>query len=99
MHDQYARRSAGGCVSCSNVGTISIGGGRRGFISGITSAGLGALAYSSLGRLMSVFTPAPVLAKSSLIDVHHHFVPPFYLSANRERIVAAAAGRINPGYA
>jgi len=74
----------------------SINADRRNFISGIASAGLGALAYSSFGRL---FTPAPVLAKSALIDVHHHFVPPFYLSANRERILAAAAGRINPGYA
>src|SRR6476661_4274850 len=99
MHDNGARRSAGGCLSCSNAGTISISGDRRGFISGIASTGLGAVAYSSFGRLMSVFTPTPVLAKSSLIDVHHHFVPPFYLSANRERIVAAAAGRINPGYA
>jgi predicted TIM-barrel fold metal-dependent hydrolase len=99
MHDSCARRSAGGFLSCRNPGTISISGDRRGFISGIASAGLGALAYSSFRHLMSVFTPTPVLAKSSLIDVHHHFVPPFYLSANRERIVAAAAGRINPGYA
>jgi hypothetical protein len=83
FHDSCARQSAD----------------RRGFISGIASAGLGAFVYSSFGSLMSVFTPAPVRAASGLIDVHHHFVPPFYLSANRERIIAAAAGRINPGYA
>jgi 6-methylsalicylate decarboxylase len=34
-----------------------------------------------------------------LIDVHHHFVPPFYFSDNRERIAAAAGGRIHPAYA
>jgi hypothetical protein len=26
----------------------------------------------------------------SLIDVHHHFIPPSYFAENRERIVAAA---------
>jgi predicted TIM-barrel fold metal-dependent hydrolase len=36
--------------------------------------------------------------KPSLIDVHHHIVPPFYLSENRDRIIAAAGGRINPAY-
>jgi hypothetical protein len=36
--------------------------------------------------------------KPSLIDVHHHIVPPFYLAENRDRIVAVGAGRINPAY-
>jgi predicted TIM-barrel fold metal-dependent hydrolase len=36
--------------------------------------------------------------KPSLIDVHHHFVPPFYLADNRDRITAAGGGRINPAY-
>jgi len=37
-------------------------------------------------------------AKPSLIDVHHHIVTPFYLAENRDRIVAAGGGRMNPAY-
>jgi hypothetical protein len=33
-----------------------------------------------------------------MIDVHHHIVPPFYLAENRDRIVAAGGGRMNPAY-
>ena len=33
-----------------------------------------------------------------MIDVHHHIVPSFYLAENRDRIVAAGGGRINPAY-
>ena len=47
---------------------------------------------------MSAATQTPVSAKTSLIDVHHHIVPPFYLAENRDRIVAAGGGRINPAY-
>jgi predicted TIM-barrel fold metal-dependent hydrolase len=36
--------------------------------------------------------------KRSLIDVHHHIVPPFFLAENRDRILAAGGGRINPAY-
>jgi predicted TIM-barrel fold metal-dependent hydrolase len=39
------------------------------------------------------------VTKRGLIDVHHHFVPPFYFSDNRERIAAAAGGRTHPAYA
>lgn len=99
MHNNSAQRSAGGCPSCRNADGISISGGRRGFISGIASAGLGAVACSTVGDLVSFVAPTPVLAKGSLIDVHHHFVPPFYFSENRERIAAVAGGRTHPGYA
>lgn len=99
MHSNSAQRSAGGGPSCSNADAISISGGRRGFISGIASAGLGAVACSTFGRLISLVAPTAVLAKGSLIDVHHHFVPPFYFSENRERIAAVAGGRTHPGYA
>src|SRR5690349_4302862 len=74
-------------------------GGRRGFISAMTSAGIGALACSGPGRLTSIFEPASLMARGSLIDVHHHFVPPFYFSDNRERIAAAGGGRMHPAYA
>jgi 6-methylsalicylate decarboxylase len=72
---------------------------RRAFVFAIASAGLGALAGSSPRHLRSIFAPKSRQAKRNLIDVHHHYVPPFYFSDNRERIGAAAGGRIHPGYA
>ncbi len=50
------------------------------------------------GSIISLFAQSPVATKHSLIDVHHHIVPPFYLAENRDRIVAAGGGRINPAY-
>jgi len=73
-------------------------GNRRSFISGIATAGLGALACSTVGRVTSLFAQAPILAKSNLIDVHHHFVPPFYVAENRERIITASGGQIHPAW-
>jgi predicted TIM-barrel fold metal-dependent hydrolase len=92
------RQSVRGSLSSSNAGAMSITSDRRHFIYGIAAAGLGALACSSAGRLMSAFAQTPVVTKRGLIDVHHHIVPPFYLSENRDRIVAAGGGRINPAY-
>jgi predicted TIM-barrel fold metal-dependent hydrolase len=77
---------------------VRAAGDRRSFISGIGAAGLGALSCSRVGRFVSAFAQTPVVAKTSLIDVHHHFVPPFYLSENRDRIVAAGGGRMNPAF-
>ena len=92
------RRSGRGRPCCNSAGDTSISGDRRRFISGIAAAGFGALACSSAGRFISVFAQTPVVAKRSLIDVHHHIVPPFYLSENRDRIAAAGGGRMNPAY-
>ncbi len=64
----------------------------------VLRAGLGALAFSGAGRFMAVLAVTLPAAKSGLIDVHHHIVPPFYLAENRDRIVAAGGGRINPAY-
>src|ERR1700720_2967124 len=89
------RRSARGWLPCRNTGAISVSRDRRRFISGV-AAGLGALACASYGRVLPVF--AQILAKTGLIDVHHHFVPPFYLAENREQIVASGGGRINPAW-
>src|SRR5260370_18840103 len=50
------------------------------------------------GSIISLFAQSPVATKHSLIDVHHHIVPPFYVAENRDRIVAAGGGRINPAY-
>jgi 6-methylsalicylate decarboxylase len=71
---------------------------RRSFISGIAAAGFSAAAGSRLGRSISVFAHAESVQKIGLIDVHHHIVPPFFLAENRDRIVAAGGGRINPAY-
>jgi hypothetical protein len=88
-------RSAHVCL-CKNTGTISISGDRRSFISGIAAAGFSALGYSSAGHLMSVFAQTPGVANGRLTDVNHHFVPPFYLSENRDRIAAAGGGGLIP---
>ena len=99
MQDRFTQPSTGSSACRRDGGTIPISGGRRGFISTIASAGIGALACSGLGRLTSIFEPTLLLAKGSLIDVRHHFVPPFYFSNNRERIAAAGGGRMHPAYA
>ena len=71
---------------------------RRSFIPGIAGAELGALAYSSYRPILSAFGQTPAVANGRLIDVHHHFVPPFYLSENRDRIAGASGGRMNPAW-
>src|SRR5260370_16389859 len=92
------RRSGHGCPSCNNMGATLISSDRRSFISGMAVAGFSALACSSAGHFTSAFAQTPVVAKTRLIDVHHHIVPPFYFAENRDRIAAAGAGRINPAY-
>jgi 6-methylsalicylate decarboxylase len=79
------------------VCAISVSSDRRRFISGV-AAGFGALACSSFGRLMPVSAQTTVFAKAGLIDVHHHFVPPFYLAENRDRIAASSGSQINPAW-
>lgn len=70
---------------------------RRGFVCGLATVGLGSLA-SRAELAMSAFAGKPPESKLKLIDVHHHFVPPFYFAENRDRIAAIAGGRINPAY-
>jgi 6-methylsalicylate decarboxylase len=69
---------------------------RRRFVAGAAAGGLGVLASSTGSRLATADT-SPV-AKGGLIDVHHHFVPPFYVAENRERITASGGGRIHPAW-
>jgi predicted TIM-barrel fold metal-dependent hydrolase len=47
---------------------------------------------------MSVLGQALPAPKNGLIDVHHHFVRPFYFAENRDRIAAVGGGRIIPAY-
>ena len=35
---------------------------------------------------------------SGLIDVHHHYIPPFYLAENRERIAGSRGGQISAAW-
>ena len=72
--------------------------GRRRFLTGIAAVAFSRLAVPSVGNFLSGFLQAPVEAKRGLIDVHHHFVPPFYFAENRDRIAAVGGGRINPTY-
>ena len=37
-------------------------------------------------------------AHHSLIDVHHHIIPPFYLQENRDRIAGSRGGAITPAW-
>lgn len=71
---------------------------RRSFFSGIAAVGLAALASSRLRHLTSVTARTANDPKGRVIDVHHHFVPPFYLASHREHIAAAAGGRMHPAY-
>ncbi|HEV2288623.1 MAG TPA: amidohydrolase family protein [Candidatus Acidoferrales bacterium] len=65
---------------------------RRSFLQ--NAAGLGALTFSGAGRFMSVFAQTAPAPKSGLIDVHHHFVPPFYFAEHPEGTGVAGGGRI-----
>jgi predicted TIM-barrel fold metal-dependent hydrolase len=55
----------------------------------ISLATLGAVAMLP-GKLMAGIAPLLPGARSGRIDVHHHIMPPRYLSLARERIIAAA---------
>lgn len=67
---------------------------RREFLTTLAAFGLtSAVQFGELKEQTAASRPKP-----TLIDVHHHFVPPFYLADNRDRITAAGGGRINPAY-
>jgi predicted TIM-barrel fold metal-dependent hydrolase len=70
------------------------GGSRRDFIARFAALGLIAIT-----RPQQLNAQTETSISKRLIDVHHHFIPPFYFSDNRERIAAAAGGRMHPAYA
>ena len=43
-------------------------------------------------------TAAKTGGAPSLVDVHHHFIPPFYLDENRERIAASRGGSLSEAW-
>ena len=71
---------------------------RRQFAAGIGATALAALTNCVTGNVKSILAEASNADKANLIDVHHHFVPPFYVSDHREHIAAAAGGRTHPAY-
>lgn len=66
---------------------------RREFIE--TAAGCAA--FSVAGSFTSALAQTPA-TKNGLVDTHHHFVPPFFVAENRERILTGGGGRMNPAY-
>ncbi len=67
---------------------------RREFLATLAAFGLTAI----IPAQKLIAQAAASTLNRGLIDVHHHIVPPFYLAENRDRIVAAGGGRINPAY-
>jgi hypothetical protein len=71
---------------------------RRKVLSDMAAATASILFCSYAGHANEVMQADSSLLKSGFIDVHHHFVPPFYVSDHREHIAAAAGGRTHPAY-
>ncbi len=68
--------------------------GRRQFLAGIAATALSGLSLPRVGSFLSGIAQAPVEAKRGLIDVHHHFFPPFYFAEHPEGTAIAGGGRI-----
>ncbi|HET6930029.1 MAG TPA: amidohydrolase family protein [Candidatus Acidoferrum sp.] len=67
---------------------------RREFLANLAAFGL--TAATPARRLIARTPEAGTLPGK--VDFHHHVVPPFYVAENRDRIVAAGGGRLNPAY-
>src|SRR5689334_8936609 len=52
------------------------------------------LAYSAIGAGRALAQTSNVTAKPHSIDVHHHILPPAYMSEVRDRIIAQGQGVI-----
>jgi predicted TIM-barrel fold metal-dependent hydrolase len=86
--------SGAGSDRTSSSRSETFGRSRREFVTTIAAFGLTSVAPA--GKLIA--QTAAFSTKRNLIDVHHHVVPPFFLAENRDRIIAAGGGRINPAY-
>ncbi len=65
---------------------IGRGLGRRAVLGGICLTGSGATSI------------AGAATSAGLIDVHHHYIPPFYLDENRDRIAGSRGGALSPAW-
>lgn len=72
---------------------------RRTFLGALAKAGFGVFAYSTVRGDLAALAQTPIVPSRRLIDIHHHFVPPFYFSDNRDRIAEVANGWMHPAYA
>ena len=79
--------------TCCNTPAASVGVDRRSVLSGMIAAGVGA-STGLIARAMPALAQPP---RPALIDVHHHIVPPFYLTENRGPL-ARLGGQINPAW-
>jgi predicted TIM-barrel fold metal-dependent hydrolase len=93
MRNRLNVRLITGRLNCKGSPAVPGNIGRRSVLSGLVAVGLGAPA-SIIARAMPAATGTPV-SNPTLIDVHHHFVPPFYLAENRERIAGSRGGQIS----
>jgi predicted TIM-barrel fold metal-dependent hydrolase len=93
MRDRM-RHSFGVCAACDANSSPPIDVGRREFLTGIAAAGLAVTAPTIVRGAPSVTeTPA---TKPTLIDIHQHIAPAFYVAENNDRL--AAGGKINPAW-
>jgi predicted TIM-barrel fold metal-dependent hydrolase len=97
MRNRSGRRFFRTCLCCNSNPVASAGIDRRTVLSGMAAVGLGAPA-SIIARTTPALAQATPVSKPPLIDVHHHFVPPFYLAENRERIAGSRGGQITPAW-
>ena len=96
MRDRLGQRLSSRCSCCNDIFS---GGGvdRRSVLSGFAAIGVAA-ATSLVTSARGASAPTPAVAKQPLIDVHHHVLPPFYLTENRDRLAQISGGRINPAW-
>ena len=71
---------------------------RRSFILGLTSTVLAGFSGFCPQTINSAVSQTARSIKAYLVDVHHHFFPPFWVSEHRDHIAAAAGGRTHPAY-
>jgi 6-methylsalicylate decarboxylase len=88
MHIDSGRRFAR-CLCCSSGTPPLAVVGRRTVLSGFAAVGV-SIASAIIERPSPALADAATIDKSRLIDVHHHFAPPFYVAENRGRVSPAA---------
>jgi 6-methylsalicylate decarboxylase len=100
VRDMLPTRSEGGRDAslrvCSRLETPD-GIGRRAVLSGLAAFGV-SVSASVIARGSPVLAPSALVPSPSLIDVHHHFVPPFYLAEYRDRIAGSRGGQISAAW-
>ena len=89
MRDHKGRRFFGSCLCCNNDSAVPSRIDRRAVLAGVAAIGVAA-STSVITRVSPSLAQPAQVSKPSLIDVHHHFVPPVYLAENRDRVSPAA---------